>query len=399
MRNVLFKNATLLTMADGPTLFKNCSVRVTDGKVSEIGHELVTRENEGVVDCNSAILMPSLKNAHTHSAMSYLVDFAPGLALREWLEKVWEKEALMTPEDIYWFSQKSFIEYIKGGTTAVFDMYYFGDKYAESSVDFGIRSLVLSTFDEDGKREPLYERMLKRYSSEDSLVHFIFGMHAEYTLREGELFYLKRFINKHMLPFFTHISETEKEVRECLERRGCTPTVFFEKEGLFKFGGGGYHCVHLTEEDIEIFRKNKLNIVSCPGSNLYLNSGIAPLDKYLQLGINIALGTDGPSSNESLSMWREMSIVRSQNPAMDPFEILKMATVNASRAMGLRNVSTISVGQSADLNLVNAKNIEDLVSGIGYDKVLGTYINGEQPKYNEKLIEHEFLERKIAILK
>ena len=132
-----------------------------------------------------------------------------------------------------------------------------------------------------------------------------------------------------------------------------TPLKFLFDEGLLNNGGGGFHCVYLTDEEVKIVRDNHLNIISCPGSNLKLKSGTAPLEKYLKEGINIALGTDGPASNDGLDMFREMRLAASNNPNIPPFEIIKMATVNAAKAMLLDNADILAVNKYADLIMID----------------------------------------------
>jgi 5-methylthioadenosine/S-adenosylhomocysteine deaminase len=149
---------------------------------------------------------------------------------------------------------------------------------------------------------------------------------------------VKDIADKYRLPVFTHISETQAEVDGCFKRRGMSPVEFMDKRGFFEYGGGGYHCIYLTDHDQEIFINKNLYAVSCPGSNMKLKDGTAPLTKYWKEGIIVALGTDGASSNESLSMWREMRLAHEQNPDIPLYEILKMGTVNGAYAMFLMTV-------------------------------------------------------------
>ena len=179
-------------------------------------------------------------------------------------------------------------------------------------------------------------------------------------------------------PFYTHISETKKEVEECKERHDKTPVQYLYDEGLFKYGGGGFHCVHLTKEEVEIFKKNKLSIISCPGSNLKLASGIAPLTYFYNEGINIALGTDGPASSNSLDMFKEMYLaatlqkVLTGDPVSIPaFEILKMATVNSAKVMGLDEADILAPGKYADIIMIdlykpNMQPLNNIVTNLVY---------------------------------
>jgi 5-methylthioadenosine/S-adenosylhomocysteine deaminase len=204
------------------------------------------------------------------------------------------------------------------------------------------------------------------------------GFHAEYTCTKELLAQISEIAAKHKAPVFTHNSETEKEDKECIERHGMTPTQLFESLGLHDHGGGGYHCVYLSDEDIEIFKKHDLTVVTNPGSNTKLASGIAPITKYLKNGIRIAIGTDGPSSNNCLDMFREMFLVTGLAKLNDmdaaacvPTEVLKMATVNGAVCMGLDDCDTLAVGKKADLIEIdmhqpNMQPINNIVDNIVY---------------------------------
>ena len=172
-----------------------------------------------------------------------------------------------------------------------------------------------------------------------------------------------------------------------------SPVAFFEKMGAFDYGGGGYHCCHFSDEDIEIFKRHNCSVVTCPGSNTKLASGIAPISKYLEKGLNIAIGTDGPASNNCLDMFKEMTLVYSlqkvtlKDPtAMPAFEVLKMATVNGAKAMGLTDCDVLEVGKKADiieidLSRPNMQPLNNIVTNIVYsgskENIKMTMINGK----------------------
>ncbi len=182
------------------------------------------------------------------------------------------------------------------------------------------------------------------------------GYHAEYTCSKELLSGLSDLSHKYSAPVWGHNSETENEVKGCIERYGLTPTEFADSLGLFDFGGGGYHCVYLSDNDREIFKKRGLYAVTNPGSNTKLASGTAPIARYLEDGIGLAIGTDGPASNNCLDMFREMFLVTGLSKlknkdasSMDADEVLYMATVGGAKAMGLLESDVLSPGKYADL--------------------------------------------------
>ena len=209
-------------------------------------------------------------------------------------------------------------------------------------------------------------------------------------------------------PFFTHISETEKEVRECVERHHMTPAKYIYEKGLFKYGGGAYHCVHFTDEEAKLFKDNGLYIVTCPCSNAKLAAGIVPITKYYNMGINIAIGTDGPASNNGLDMFKEMYLLASFNRLqtkderfIPAFEFLKMATVNGAKAMGLTDADVLDVNKLADiimidLNRPSMQPLNNIVTNLVYagskDNIMMTMINGRILYENGKFYLNESVE-------
>ncbi|MDE6870420.1 MAG: amidohydrolase family protein, partial [Clostridia bacterium] len=191
---------------------------------------------------------------------------------------------------------------------------------------------------------------------------------------------------------YTHLSETKGEVDGCVERHGKTPGVYLAEQGLFDFGGIAYHFVHPTDGDIKALKERGVSVVSCPASNLKLASGIAPLKKLKDSGLNVALGTDGAASNNCLDMFREMFLATGLQKAtlvdptaVDGEEVLKMATVYGAKAMGLESIDTIEIGKSADFAMIdmhqpNMQPINNPLKNIVYagskTNVVMTVVNG-----------------------
>ena len=390
----LFKNAQILTMIDDKII--NADLVVDNNLIAYIGKESSSYGHfDKVIDCNKNLLMPGFKNAHAHSAMVFLRGKADDVTLQDWLFKiVFPREEHLQPSDIYYLNKVAYLEYLSSGITACFDHYFYPLESAKAAEEMGMRTLLLATFDEKYMRGEGLKTNYHRFNdNKDGLVKYAIGFHAEYTTNEELLEGSKEVINDLKCPFFTHIAETKKEVEECVKRHGKTPAKYLYDEGLFKYGGGGFHCIYLTDEEVEIFKENNLYIISCPGSNLKLASGIAPLTYYLNNGINIALGTDGPASNNSLDMFKEMylaatlqKVTNNDAKSIPAFEILKMATVNAAKAMGLDNADVLAVDKYADIIMIdlhkpNMQPINNIVTNLVYagskDNVILTMINGK----------------------
>lgn len=345
-------------------------------------------------DLNGNLLMPSFKNAHTHSAMTFGRSFADDLPLQPWLyDKIFPLEAKLTPQDIYDLSMLAFLEYLTSGTSACFDMYYFPEMMAKASVDFGFRTVMTSGLNNFKENITAVEDYYNKFNNYDSLVSYKLGFHAEYTTDKELIKDIAKLAEKYQAPVFTHASETKSEVEDCKKRNGMSPTKYLDSLGVFNYGGGAYHSVWIDDEDIEIYKEKGIWAVINACSNAKLASGIAPVSKLLKSGVKVAVGTDGASSNNALDMFREMyTICATQKlndkdaASTDANDILKASTIGSARCMGLTDCDVIDVGKKADLIVIDMhkpsmqpiNNItKNLVYSGGKDVVKTTMINGK----------------------
>lgn len=351
-------NARILTMKEGEEIFQG-EIWTDGAQITYIGpsREDTPKDFQREIDCRGDLLMPGFKNAHTHSGMTLMRSLADDCPLAEWLNtQIFPLEAKLTPEDIYTATELAILEYLTTGVTAIFDMYLTPDSIADACSNMGMRCVQVGGLNNFSESIPLLEQWYEKLNHKDELNSFMLGFHAEYTTSKELLAQVAELSQKYKAPVFTHISETKAEVEGCVERYGCTPAQLFESLGMWEYGGGGYHGVYLTPEDRAIFKKRNLTIVTNPGSNTKLASGIAPISDFLKEGIPVAVGTDGPSSNNCLDMFREMFLVtglaklkEQDAAAVDAREVLKMATVNGAKAMGLDNSDVLAEGKYADL--------------------------------------------------
>ena len=383
--NIILYNARILTMEDDRELFDG-EIWIEDDTISYVGKSMSDDEISSSdikfdieKDCLGNVLMPGFKDAHTHSAMTGMRSYADDMPLWEWLStKIFPLEAKLTAEDMYHLAKLAMLEYLSGGITAIFDMYMNPDQTARACEEMGVRFVGCCDINKFG---PDISEVSKRYEAlnkDNGYCSYVIGFHAEYTCTKELLAQISEIAAKYASPVFTHISETEKEVKECIERHDMTPPQLFESLDLFKNGGGGYHCVYLSDEDIKIFKKHDLTVVTNPGSNTKLASGIAPISRYLKEGIRVAIGTDGPSSNNCLDMFREMFLVTGLAKLKDmdaaacvPKEVLKMATVNGAVCMGLNDCDVLAKGKKADIIMIdlhqpNMQPLNNIVDNIVY---------------------------------
>lgn len=404
----LLKNARILKMDDTPIFMGNIVVK--DKTIVYIGDDYDKFGPFDLVhDCEGNVLMPGFKNAHTHNAMTFLSSKTDDLSLHDWLfDAVFPREALLKEDDVYHLSKVAFLEMLTSGITACFDQYYFPLSTGKAAEEIGFKVLLLGTYNKLYGYEEIKQFYLNLNNNPDSVVRYCFGIHAEYTCSEEEIEIITRLVHDLKAPFYTHISETSSEVEECIKKRGMSPVEYFESKGLFDFGGGGYHCIYFSDKDIEIFKKHNCSIVTCPGSNTKLASGIAPLYKYQKAGLNIALGTDGPASNNCLDFFKEMTLATGLQKLllMDPtalpaYEVLKMATVGGAKAMFMDDADILEVGKKADIIEIdihrpNMQPLNNIVNNIVYsgskDNIKMTMINGKILYLDKKFLIDEDVE-------
>lgn len=401
--NIRFYNAKILTMKTAEILTGEVWVSgerilyIGDGKdVDRVYRKLKLQSIiwDREIDCKGNLLMPGFKNAHTHSGMTLLRSYADDLPLQDWLNKqVFPVEAKLDGEMIYHLTRLAVLEYLTSGITSIFDMYLTPETIADACVDMGMRCVQVGAVNNFSQSVEMVEEMYQKLNQGNSLISYMIGFHAEYTCSKELLQQIAGLSHKYKAPVYTHISETASEVKECKKRYGMTPPVFLDSLGLFEFGGGGYHCVHMKDEDYEVFLRRGLSVVTNPGSNTKLASGIAPIAEYLKRDINVAIGTDGPASNNCLDMFREMFLVtglaklrEKDASAVDAWEVLKMATVNGAKAMNLPDADVLVEDKLADMILLdlhqpNMQPVNNIPKNIVYSgskqNVLMTMINGQ----------------------
>ncbi len=361
--NIRFYNAKILNPLENHTF------ELTEGEVCVKGSTICSVGSgqaqpgqwEREIDACGCVIMPGFKNAHTHTAMTFLRSYADDLPLQEWLDKqVFPKEAQLTQEDAYWLNILGIMEYLTSGITADFDMYFLPIPSAEAARDTGFRTVQVSGLNNFVSSPAQMEEEYYAVTQMCDRTSYVAGIHAEYTTSMELMEGAARLAQKLHLPFYMHNAETKREVEECIHRWGRTPTALTEELGMYEYGGGGYHCIWLDEADMELFARRGLSVVTNPASNLKLASGIAPVKAFVERGINVAIGTDGPASNNCLDMFREtyltacLAKIREMDAAaVAAEEVLYMATTGGAQAMGLDLCSRLEPGQKADLILLD----------------------------------------------
>lgn len=370
--NILISNGIILPMnaPEDSNLYFQGYVGIEDERIAFVSSDkkaasdfAASHPDVRKIDATGRIVMPGLINTHTHVAMALLRGISDDVPLMEWLEQhIWPIEGKMGYQEVYDGARLGILEMLMGGTTTFVDMYPYEEAVAQAAETAGIRALVspcpmdfrMDHFENDWKQ------VRKRFSS-SRLVSMWMGPHAIYTL-SGE--HLQRSISlaKELgVGSHVHLAETQTEQDNSMAQYGMSPTEYFEKAGLFTTKTLAAHCVVMSDRDIDILARNGVSVAHNPQSNMKLASGVAPVKKMLDAGVNVSIGTDGASSNNDLDMWEEMRTasllqkVSTLDPCAIPaYTALQMATVNGAKAIGREGeLGVITAGALADILLVD----------------------------------------------
>jgi 5-methylthioadenosine/S-adenosylhomocysteine deaminase len=367
MKKTLLRGATVITVNDQNEVIKDADVVVQDQNIVYVGIKKDWQKDfDQVIDCRGKLIAPGLVNAHGHAAMTLLRSFADDVPLMFWLEKrIWPVEAKLKREDVYWGTMLAILEMLKSGTTTFTDMYFFMDQVAEAVEEGAIRAVLsrglvgIGEQAEKGLEES--EQFINNWQGRgNGRITTMLGPHALYTCPPEYLARVLKLQEKLSCPIQIHLSETMDEVNRIKEQHGVSPTVVLRDVGLLSRPVLAAHCVHLSEEDMDIIAAHNVHVAHNPGSNLKLGSGIAPVPDLLSRNVLVGLGTDGAASNNNLDMLEEMRLAAliHKGSRMDPTIItapqaLAMATRNSAKAIFLDHVGQIASGMKADLIMLD----------------------------------------------
>ena len=383
---------------------KIVSVIVENGKYSYIGEAEPRIAVDEVIDGKGNLLIPAFYNTHCHAAMTLFRGYGEDLPLDRWLnEKIFPAEDRLTNKSVNVATKLAIAEMLANGIASFSDMYMFMDEVANAALETGIkanisRSIVsFAESDNIAKDSRFLEsvQLVKDYDGAgDGRIKVDMSLHAEYTNTEQMSRFVAEYTKENNLGMQVHISETEKEHSECMERRGGrTPIEFFNDCGLLDSRTTAAHCVYLTDNDMDIIKEKNVSVAHNPVSNLKLGSGVMQFRKMLDKGINVTLGTDGVASNNNLDILKELQYAVllgkgiSRSPeSVKAEEMFALATLNGAIAQGRFDCGSIKLGNKADavlLNLDSVNNIPsyDLYTTIAYSAkssdVLMTMVDGK----------------------
>ncbi len=412
MDSWLIANATIVTMDDERRILPSADLLIRGSEIVELrptGERPADLPDERVLDATGLVALPGLVNTHTHAAMTLLRGYADDMPLMPWLEeRIWPFEMKLQPEDVYWGTLLGAAEMIRAGVTCFNDMYHYYEATAKAVLDSGLRGVVSGVLlgflpDAESRFEAAIDFAREWNQRGEGLLVTMLGPHALYTVPDR---FLKRAIEaagELGIGIHIHVSETKGEVQDSLLDTGKTPVQRLAELGLFDISPVlAAHCVHLTDEDQAILVKKRVGIAHCPGSNMKLASGVAPIPKLLEAGAVVGLGTDGPASNNNLDLLEEARLaallhkLHDEDPTVVPaYSALAMATRGGAAALGLGDrIGQLKPGYRADVILLDFEQAHlfpphDVISHLAYAAracdVRTVFVNGRPLLLDRKL--------------
>ena len=421
--NILLKNIKAIIKKEEGYAVENTDIYISEHEIVSVGEAVDGFMADKIIDGEGKLAIPGFINAHTHAYMSLFRNCADDLEFDDWLfGTILPMEDKLTGEDAYWGTLLSCIEMIKTGTTSFIDMHLFPHDVAQAVADIKMRAVLtrglVGEDDDEGGIERIKQAVADIEEFKDSrLIKFMLAPHAPYTCNDGYLKICAKAAKELGVGINTHLAESENEMKTIKERYGCSPIELMERTGIFENKTVAAHCVNLSDYDIELLKKYDVTVATNPVSNMKLGNGFAPVEKLLEKGVNVALGTDSSASNNNLNMISEMNTLTlihkgtAKNAqtvsAKEGFEI---ATVNGAKAIG-EKVGLIEKGYLADIAIMNLdypwlKPESDLIAALAYSATGAEFetviIDGEIVMEDRKILfadEKEVYEKCTEIIK
>jgi len=364
---LLLKHCDILASEGaGFRCLENAWLGIDGDTIDYIGTEKPQAPYDQEKDMTDRLLLPGLINCHNHSPMVLLRGVGSDLSLQEWLfGKIMPIEDKLTAEDIKVGNQLALLEMLSTGTTSYSDMYFEPQTAVENALACGIKANISrpvqcfnkdETYAENFRAKESIQLFKNHHGAGDGRVRIDFSVHAEYTCFEhivGPYSADCKALGGRMQ---VHLSETVREHEECVAKYGKTPAQWFYDLGTFDSPTAAAHCVFVTEEDMALMLEKGVSPIHNPTSNMKLGSGFAPIQRMLDLGLNVTLGTDGAASNNNLNMLEELHLAAvlhngyHRDPTiLKPAQLLAMATRNGARLQGREDTGELAVGKKADI--------------------------------------------------
>jgi len=368
--DILIRGCTILPMDDGKIIERGL-IAVKDGEILYVGKEAGAPRirAENVIDGRAKVALPGLINCHTHLPMTIFRGVAEDQELGRWLsETIWPLEAKLKPKDVYDGALLGCLEMIKSGTTCFADMYFYEERVVKAVEKVGLRAVlapgIIEAEDTNRGERTLKEAVeiaQKYHGHANGRIRICLGPHAVYTCSPDLLMKIRERASALNVGLHLHLAESMGTVNLVREKYGFTEVELLESIGFLRSDVLAAHCVYLSEKEMRLMAKRGVKVSYNPIANMKVGLGIPKVKDLMDLGVVVGIGTDGPASNNSLDMFGSMKVagllqkISYMDPTVLPAQsILKMATIDGARALGLeRSVGSLEVGKKADIILVD----------------------------------------------
>ena len=351
---------TIVTCDASGSVYSPGVIDIKEGKIAWVGSLGDEEGTDLQVDQIGGLLMPGLVNAHCHTPMTLVRGAGDGLPLGRWLtEAMWPREGNMNEEDAYWGMTLGSAEMFRAGVTTSCEMYLFEEALVQAAKISQARLVITPGVFKSSYSESRLQNFTDFYNlhhDPEGKITVGLGPHSAYDLGIPACMELAEFARSLDLLFHIHLAETREESSQLESEYGKSIVEILSENGILEGNVLAAHCVWVNDNDISLLADSNVSVAHCPVSNMKLGSGIAPIEKMINKGITIGLGTDGPASNDTLDLWEEVKIAallaRVNNldaTLITPSEALGMATRNSAKAIGLDQVGSLEAGWEADM--------------------------------------------------
>ncbi|MER2598066.1 MAG: amidohydrolase [Caldilineales bacterium] len=366
MTKTLITHADIITLDEAGTVLRDADLAIDGARIVAVGEVPPDFQPDDTLDARNHVLLPGLVNAHTHASMTFERGWAEDLPLDRWFnERVWVVESQLTEDDVYWGAMLAVAEMIRGGTTAFADHYFYMDRVAAATEQAGLRALLAwCVFGEEANigtdLQGTVDFVQRWQGAVDGRIRTVLGPHSPYMCEPRFLARTAAVAARLGVGIHIHLAESQQQVDNSLARYDRTPVELLEANGVFDVPVIAAHGIAINAVDQAILARHRATVVQCPNCHMKLGMGVTPVPALQALGVNVALGTDGPASSNDLNMLKEARLaaliqkLHHRDPELMAGDLpLRMATQNGARALGWPDSGVIAAGALADFILLD----------------------------------------------
>jgi 5-methylthioadenosine/S-adenosylhomocysteine deaminase len=416
MKKKIIRHAVILTLDEVDHLYPDGCILIEDGIITYVGPDtdgVQKQEFCEEFDFKGKLVMPGLVNTHIHTHSPLFRNLGEDVELHTWLNKLmWPAEAHLDAERAQWGTRLACLESISNGVTTLADQFYYADTTATAIEESGIRAIVCSTIFANGdpsKGQTLQAAadFLGKWQTRNKLIVPGLGPHAPYSVNAEQWLGVSALAEQSGAIIHTHISETAKENADIERLYGVSPTRWLSNLGVLEHHVLAAHCVHLSDDDINILADHSVHVSYNPISNLKLVSGIMPYRRLQQSNVQLSIGTDGAQSNNTLDLLQDLKVgmliqkqVENDPTLCDVRQAVRLATICGAQALGLHDIiGSLEVGKQADLIVLDldAPHFAPLVTDSAKDLYTAIVYCATGRDVTDTMVQGTWLMRKGAV--